>query len=159
MSWRERARSRADPLFRFSWDIAISSPGGAIDSAYVEEINVPLPKYDSDSAVFKARKYYFAKFEDFGVASVKFYEDEKGTVMSWLRTWQNKMKTENGDYEVPSKYKGTITVPIKDAKNATTKTLTLYGVFPTQLPSLPLGSTGEIIQLDVEFSVDRVELK
>lgn len=159
MSWRDRAKSRTDPLLRFYWDIHIKSPAGTIPPEYIEEVNTPLPKYESDSATFQARKYYFAKFEDFGVTSIKFYEDHKCTVTKWLRAWQNKIKTDNGDYFVPSDYKGTITVMAKNAKDETTTTFVMHGVFPTQVPAIPFGSSGELVSLDVEFSVDRVELK
>jgi hypothetical protein len=159
MSWRDRAQSRTDPLLRFYWDISIQSPGGVIKPEYVEEVNVPLPKYESDSATFQARKYYFAKFEDFGVTTIKFYEDVNCTVTKWLRAWQQKIKSENGNYKVPTEYKGTITAMAKDPTDATTTTFVMYGVFPTQVPAIPFGSTGDLISLDVEFSIDRVEVK
>jgi hypothetical protein len=153
-NWLDLAQSRQDPLLAFYWDIVIMSPGGKLPPEYVEAIQVPLPKYDSDMAVFQARKYYFAKFEEFGVISCRFYEDTDTQVTLWLRDWQQRIKDDSGNYEVPSQYKGTIHVTAKDPMDADTTNFTLYGVFPTQVPALAFDSTGQRLVLDVEFSVD-----
>ena len=157
-NWRDLAKNRPDPLLRFYWDISFNTPVGPIPPEFVEEVNVPLPKYESDSATFQARKYYFAKFEDFGVTTIKFYVDVNCTVINWLRAWQGKMKADNGNYVTPSVYKGVITVLSQDPTGATMKTFKLKGAFPTQVPSIPFGSTGDIVSLDVEFSIDSVEV-
>ena len=156
--WRDLISARPDPLLRFNWDIIMETPGDPPGPEYVEEVSMPLPKFDSDSAVFKARKYYWAKFEDYGVMTVKFYEDRNMTVTKWLRRWQGYIKTPGGDYRAPKDYKGKFTVKAVDSMGIVAATFTLFGVFPTQVPSIPFGSTGEAITLDVEFSVDRQEM-
>lgn len=158
MTWLARAASRQDPLFAFSWDIVIQSPAGEMPPEYVEAIQVPLPKFDSDSIVFQARKYYIAKFEDYGVVSCRFYEDCDNRVARWLANWRKLIKDDAGNYEVPNKYKGTFTVFVTNPMDDTTATHTLFGVFPTQVPVLGFDSTGERITLEVEFSIDRTEL-
>lgn len=158
-NWRDLANTRPDPLLRFYWDIAFNTPVGTIGAEFVEEVNVPLPKYESDSATFQARKYYFAKFEDFGVTTIKFYMDVDGKVITWLRNWQQRIKSRDGNYKVPGEYKGTIVVHSQDPTGAQMQKYTMRGAFPTQVPSLPFGSTGEIISLDVEFSIDSVEVE
>jgi hypothetical protein len=84
--------------------------------------------------------------------------DVNCTVINWLRAWQGKMKADNGNYVTPSVYKGVITVLSQDPTGATMKTFKLKGAFPTQVPSIPFGSTGDIVSLDVEFSIDSVEV-
>lgn len=158
MNWLKLARSRQDPLLAFYWEVLIQSPGGYIPPEYVEAIQVPLPKYDSDMAVFQARKYYFAKFEEFGVISCRFYEDVDTRVARWVRNWQAQIKDDQGNYEVPSKYKGIIHVVTKDPKNKDTTNFTMYGVFPTQVPQLAFDSTGVRLTLDIEFSVDSLKM-
>jgi hypothetical protein len=158
MSWQARAAGRTDPLLAFYWDIQFQTPAGTIPPEYVESVQVPLPKYDSDHAVFQARKYYFAKFEDYGVANCRFYVDVNTRVVTWLRNWQKLIKDADGNYNTPSKYKGTIFVQAKDPTDATTTQFTCFGVFPTQVPVIPFDSTGERITLDVEFSIDRTEV-
>lgn len=159
MSWLDKANTRDDPLFAFDWDIKFETPAGDLPSEYVEAIQVPLPKFDSDHAVFQSRRYYFAKFEDFGVANCRFYIDNNTRVVKWLRDWQQKVKSKNGNYNVPSAYKGRIYITSKDATNATRTTFICYGVFPTQIPSIPFDSTGDRITLDVEFSIDRTDIE
>lgn len=157
--WRDLISARHDPLLRFNWDIeSLYTPAGSIGKEYVEELSLPLPKFDSDSAVFKSRKYYWAKFEDYGVMTIKFYEDQNLTVTKWLRAWQGKIKTPNGNYNAPKDYKGIFTINSVDAVGEVQARFILNGVFPTQVPSLPFGSTGEAVTLDVEFSVDSMEM-
>lgn len=156
--WRDLISNRPDPLLRFNWDVTVETPAGTIGPEYIEELSLPLPKFDSDSAVFKSRKYYWAKFEDYGVMTIKFYEDRNLTVTKWLRAWQGHIKSPNGDYKAPKKYKGTFVVRAVDAKGDVQATFNLFGVFPTQVPSIPFGSTGEAVTLDVEFSVDSTEI-
>lgn len=158
MDWLSLAGDRQDPLFAFSWDIIIMSPGGDLPPEYVESIQVPLPKYDSDMVVLQARKYYFAKFEEFGVITCRFYEDCDTRVTKWLRGWQTLIKSDSGDYSAPFEYKGNILVRAKDPEENATTSFLLQNVFPTQVPSLGFASTGERITLEVEFSVDNTRI-
>lgn len=158
MNWRSKAQSRQDPLFRFSWDIIIQSPGMELRPEYVEECNLPVASFDSDSVVLQARKWYHAKFEDFGVMTLKFYEDEDCTILKAIQSWQRKIKEVNGDYLLPSEYLGNATVMAKSAQGDTTATFKVRGVFPTRVPPIPFGSSGELVSHDIEFSVNSVEL-
>lgn len=158
MNWRELADSREDPLFDFMWDIQILAPGGArFAPEYVENFDVPLPKFEAGSATFQARKYYFAEFEDFGTATLTFYEDVRCTIWRNLRTWQKKIKTEDGNYNVPAEYKGTIHGIIHDPHVNTRVRFQLNGTFPTIVPNLPLGNTGVMLKHQIEFAVDSVK--
>lgn len=159
-SWRDLASGRADPLWQFDWDILIKPPSPivAIDAEYIEEIQVPMPKFDSESVTYQARKYYYAKFEEFGVATLKIYEDNRMTSIKKLRGWQSQIKDTMGNYRVPKAYKGSIFVWPRDAKQTNIAKMELVGIFPTVVPNITFGSANERVVIDVEFSVDYVNL-
>ena len=157
-SWRELASQRQDPLMAFDWNVSIRGPNGLeIGNSHVEEIQVPMPKYDADSVTYQGRKYYFAKFEEFGASTIKFYIDNRLSALNIVRQWQQLMKSNKGNYRVPSAYKGTIIVTPCDTKQTPIAQMTMFGVFPTQVPNLNETSAGERVTMDIEFSVDSVE--
>jgi hypothetical protein len=160
-SWRDLAQARADPLMQMDWDVQFNPPAGVTPLAheFVEEIHVPMPKFESDSVTFQARKYYYAKFEEFGVASLKLFENNRMAATKFIRAWQGRIKDSRGNYRVPSEYKGSITVWPRDSKQSNIARVELHGVFPTQTPQLDYTSSGERSLLDgVEFSVDDVKI-
>ena len=157
-NWRDAIQSRADPLLAFMWDIIILGPGVTIDPGYVEAVNIPLPKIESNAVVFQGRKYYYAKFEDFGVMSMRLYEDVHGTSIRHIRSWQKKIKADNGNYNTPKEYKGTILVWQTAPDGKATVGYKMHGVFPTQVPDIAFQSTADPISHQIEFSVDMVEV-
>ena len=157
--WLAKAKNRPDPLFEFSWDAMLVGPLGVLPHEYIEDVTVPLPRFDMSHVVMQSSKYYYASTLDYGTASLKLYETYRADCTRYITNWGRQIRTANGDYEVPSRYKGLLYVWIKDPANQSNLlTFTMRGAFPTTPNGMTLGSQGHRIQLDLELAIDRVDI-
>lgn len=159
-SWLGKALARPDPLFQFDWDVIVKGPNGiTIPPEYIEELQCPNFRTESEGVFRASGKIYIAKHYDIAAVTLRLYEDQKLTSLKALRSWFNAIHKPGGDYEVPAKYKGEIHVMPKDSAQTTIATLMLRGVFPTAHPTIPFTSQNERTTYDVEFSVDSLDIK
>lgn len=154
--WLALGQSRSDPLLDFYWTIQFQTPAGPLPPELVESCQIPLPKYDADFIVTQARRGYFAKFEEFGVASFTFYMGVDGQTVNWLTSWQSLIKDSSGNYNVPASYMGSIVISTTDPKNSVMKTYTCKQAFPASVTPLSLGSQGQRVTLEAEFAFSQV---
>lgn len=157
--WLAKAKNRPDPLFEFSWDAMLIGPLGRLPHEFIEDISVPLPRFDMSHVVMQSSKVYYASTLDYGTSSIKMYETFRAECVRYINNWGKVIRTDSGDYEVPSRYKGLCYVWIKDpTNNGNLLTFTMRGVFPATPNGMNLGSQGHRVQLDLELAVDRVEI-
>lgn len=158
--WLGRALNRPDPLFQFDWDVIVKGPNGiAIPSEYIEEIQCPNFRTESEGVFRASSKTYIAKHYDISAVTLRLYEDQRLTSLKALRSWFNAIHKPGGDYEIPARYKGEIRIMPKNVEQATIATLILRGVFPTTHPTIPFTSQNERTTYDVEFSVDGLDIE
>lgn len=98
-----------DPQTDTRWDIVLPSIGGYVPIP--EEIDLPLPEFETDILPRGSREDVNLSFEKSVKFTITFYCDISMATMSWLDTWKKTQRNrENHSYGFPEDYKKKLVV-------------------------------------------------
>lgn len=162
-NWLQLASARNDPMLAFQWDIDFIFPAGLSGIAplppeMVEDIQLPLSRFDVDNVYFQGQRFYFAKFEEYSPVSIKFYEDNRGTVTTFFYNWKQLIRNANGDYGLPANYMGTVHIYPLDQTNARILDIELVNFFPLSFGSFGFTSAAGRQEMSLEFQVSQINI-
>jgi hypothetical protein len=152
------AGGRPDPLLNLDWDVMIQIKGINVDiSSYVEEVALPSIRIENKPVFRQGTQEFYAKTETPGSLTLKLYETASLDSYRFFRAWKNLVRTPNGDYGLPSEYKGRILLYPLAADRSRIAVFEARGCFPISLPTQTYssGQPDRIIN-DVEMSCDEL---
>lgn len=160
-NWLSLASARNDPMQTFMWDVSLAFPPslGEFPAELIEEIQLPLSRFDVDNVFFQGQRSYFAKFEEFSPVSIKFYEDIKATTTLYFQQWNGLIRDSSGNYGTPSQYKGSMSIYPLDPKNNKIVEIVLIGMFPISFGSLAFQSASGRQEPSLEFQIDFIDIR
>lgn len=162
-NWLELAQARSDPMMQFMWDIDWNFPPGlaglSLPVEMVEDIQLPLSRFDVDNVFYQGRRFYYAKFEEFSPVSIKFYEDVRGTTTTFFQNWRQVIRSENGDYELPVNYMGSLHIYPLDQRNQRIFDIIIEDMFPMGFGNFSFTSGAGRQEPTIEFQFSRLTIR
>jgi len=161
-NWLELTQARNDPMMQFLWDIEWNFPNGLqgieLPVEMVEDIQLPLSRFDVDNVFYQGRRFYFAKFEEFSPVTIKFYEDNAGTTTRFFQNWRQLIRSENGDYSLPVDYMASLHIYPLDQTNQRILDILIEDMFPTGFGNFSFASGGGRQEPSIEFQFSRLTI-
>lgn len=166
-----KMRERGDPLMGFDWAVGlpfdimvafVNTYGFPVDDLinfYVEDANIGLQTINSEATYRQGSQVYYPGFIDVGSLSLTFYEDNRMYASKFANFWHNQVRTADGLYNPPSKFKRDIDVWCYDAASNTIGHFRAVNCWPTARQPIALQSaTSDTVKLTVDFATDGVYL-
>jgi len=166
-----KMRQRGDPLMGFDWGIGlpydimmafVNTYGFTNDDLinfYVEDANIGLQTINSEATYRQGSQVYYPGFIDVGSLSLTFYEDNRMYASKFANFWHNQVRTADGLYNPPSKFKRDIDIYCYDATSEIAGHFRAVNCWPTARQPIALQSaTSDTVKLTVDFATDGVYL-
>lgn len=160
-NWLALASARKDPMMTFLWDVFPAFPQalGNFAVELIEEIQLPLSRFDVDNVFYQGQRFYFAKFEEYSPVSIKFYEDNQASTLGYFYAWKQLIRDASGNYGLPSDYKGSMTITPLDQTNQVITSVLMYGMFPTSFGNLVFNSGNGRQEITMDFQIDSISIQ
>lgn len=154
---------RGDPLLSFNWRVempplpTIENFDQSLFNFYVEDVNLSLPFYSSESVFRNGSFIYYPKFSDAGSLNLVLFEDVNLTSTNYLQAWKRLIQDPNtGFYNRPSFYKKPIILTPYDMAGVPCGKFYVEGAWPSQIQQYSFTSARSIINVSCEFALNRI---
>jgi hypothetical protein len=154
--------ARKDPLFSIDWTAHVidNSNIEPIPSVYIEELQIPLIQVDNKPVYRSGYMLNYSGTVSTGNSTIKLYNDRSGRALRFAQSWLNLIHSQStGNFGLPSEYKKTIRVYIRDTKQQAVYIIDMLGCWPTSINQSQLtGGAAELIPISMDLSVDRIRI-
>lgn len=154
--------ARKDPLFSIDWTAHVID-GNSIEpipSIYIEELQIPLVQIDNKPVYRSGHMINYSGVVSTGNSTLKLFNDRSGRALRFAHSWLDLIHSQStGDFGLPSEYKKTIRVFIRDTKQEDVYIIDMLGCWPTSINQSQLnGGAAELIPITMDLSVDRLRI-
>jgi len=151
----------------YLWDVLLPdigmATGGLIGFGLGQLVqSVSFSDYDieSEGTRFGPQEAFYAGKLKVGNISMTFLKTMPDVVSSYFNSWKNLIITQDGLYNVKSKYQKNIYIRFVDQSGLSMGQYKMIGCFPIKFPSYNLSyDSDSVTKVTVEFKVDKIEYK
>jgi len=129
-----------------------------IQDLYVLEVNFPFAYLESAARYRAGTFLYFPGHSNIDSPAVTFYETESFQLLQAFKSWQDKIRDNDGNYGMPVDYLGTVVLHLHDTRGQERARCYLYGCWPSRLADWAMNYQNSThLQVQVTFACNDSE--